>query len=210
MLPPLFIPPVFPGNFPGQEPRHQFFPHPQSGVQDGIPVGAIIIFPGEILQQTQTLTSAMTDLRYMPWMICDGSSLLKTEYPELYRVIGELYGADGSDKFKLPDYQGYFLRGVDLKKSLDKDDRIPPPGPAVNPRGVGSTQMDALQDHTHNLKMTAQSVTLGEGPPLNLEAAPPVPPSSQTGTIYHQGDVRVSETETRAVNIAVNWLIKTK
>lgn len=209
MLPPSFIPPVFPGNFPGQEPRHQFFRHPHPGVHDGVPVGAIIIFPGELLQQTQTLTSAMTDLRYMPWMICDGTSLLKTEYPELFRVIGELYGADGGDKFKLPDYRGYFLRGVDLKKSLDKDDRTPPPGPAVNPQGVGSTQKDALQDHMHTLKMTAQLVTPEEAPPVNFEVAAATP-SAQTGTIYQEGDVRVSETETRAINIAVNWLIKTK
>jgi microcystin-dependent protein len=209
MLPPLFIPPVFPGNFPGQEPRHQFFPHPRPGTHDGVPVGAIIIFPGELLQQTQTLTSAMTDLRYMPWMICDGSSLLKTEYPELYRVIGELYGKEGSDKFKLPDYRGYFLRGVDLTKSLDKDDRTPPPGPAVNPQGVGSTQKDALQDHEHTLNMTPQFVTPEETPPVNFEVSTTAP-LSQTGTIYQQDGVNVSKFETRAVNIAVNWLIKTK
>ncbi|MBM7045955.1 MULTISPECIES: phage tail protein [Rhizobium] len=209
MLPPSFIPPVFPGNFPGQEPRHQFFPHPRPGVHDGVPIGAIIIFPGELLQQTQTLTSAMTDLRYMPWMICDGSSLLRTEYPELFRVIGDLYGADGNDKFKLPDYRGYFLRGVDLKKSLDKDDRTPPPGTAVNPQGVGSTQKDALQDHKHKLNMTAMSVTPQETPPVNFEVAA-TDPLSHTDTIYPEGDVRVSKTETRAVNIAVNWLIKTK
>lgn len=209
MLPPSFIPPVFPGNFPGQEPRHHFFPHSRPGVHDGVPVGAIIIFPGEILQQTQTLTSAMTDLRYMPWMICDGSSLLKTEYPELYRVIGDLYGPDGDDKFKLPDYRGYFLRGVDLEKSLDKDERHAPPGPAVNSRGVGSTQMDALREHMHSLNMTAQFVTPQENPPVNFEVAA-AKSSTQTGDIYQPDEVRVSKTETRAVNIAVNWLIKTK
>jgi hypothetical protein len=205
----MFTPPVFPGQFPGQEPRHQFFPHPRPGVHDGVPVGAIIIFPGEILQQTQTLTSAMTDLRYMPWMICDGSSLLMTEYPELFRVIGGLYGMDGNDKFKLPDYRGYFLRGVDLKKSLDKDKRTPPPGKAVYSRGIGSTQKDALRDHMHELKMSTLSVPPGNEPPVNLEVHTPTP-SSQTGTIYEQSDVLVSKTETRAVNIAVNWLIKTK
>ncbi|MDO9418452.1 phage tail protein [Pararhizobium sp.] len=209
MLSPMFPSPLFPGPFPGQEPRHRFFPQPHPGVHDGVPVGAIIVFPGEILQQTHTLTTAMTDLRYIPWMICDGSSLLTTEYPELFRVIGGLYGMDGTDKFKLPDYRGYFLRGVDLDQRIDKDERTPPPGKAADPGGVGSTQMDALQDHEHGLLLSATTVPPGTSTAVDL-AIPSATAASQTDMIYKDGKVRISAIETRAVNIAVNWLIKTR
>jgi len=40
------------------------------------------------------------------WLACDGSSLLRTDYPELFTVIGTSYGfADGSH-FNLPDLRG--------------------------------------------------------------------------------------------------------
>ena len=206
MIPPGFPRPVFPAQFAGPEPDHDFFPRPLPGIQHGLPVGAVIAFPGEILQQTGKLTAAITDLRYMPWMICDGSALLISEYPELFRVIGMLYGKQGEDHFLLPDYRGYFLRGVDLGHLRDPDARTAPPGPAADPGGVGSTQMDALQDHQHDLTISPTPVTAGEGP---LKAA--VPASSQTGFVCTtDGSPRVSQKETRAINIAVNWLIKTK
>lgn len=40
------------------------------------------------------------------WLVCDGSSLLRTDYPDLFNVIGTVYGADDSDHFNIPDLQG--------------------------------------------------------------------------------------------------------
>lgn len=153
MFPPLLSPPWLLGHFPTQQPLEQAIQTPLFVAKIDLPVGAIVIFPGQIIQQSGQLSTAMTDLRYMPWMICDGSSLLITEYPALYRVIGDLYGSSGDGRFNLPDYRGYFLRGVDLQKTRDKDERTPPNGPSVNPQGIGSTQEDEMQEHQHLLQM---------------------------------------------------------
>lgn len=40
------------------------------------------------------------------WKFCDGSLLLICSYPELYRVIGSMYGGDGIRTFALPDLRG--------------------------------------------------------------------------------------------------------
>jgi microcystin-dependent protein len=40
------------------------------------------------------------------WKICDGSLLLICNYPDLYRVIGCIYGGDGRTTFALPDMRG--------------------------------------------------------------------------------------------------------
>lgn len=207
MFPPLFSPPWLPGHFPTQQPREQAIQTPLSVAKIDLPVGAIVIFPGQIIQQSCQLSTAMTDLRYMPWMICDGSSLLITEYPALYRVIGDLYGSSGEGRFNLPDYRGYFLRGVDLQKTRDKDERTPPNGASVNPQGIGSTQEDAMQEHQHLLQMQSSAIPSGA-----QSAQPVVSPngSSKTGNIDQMGGVRVSNTETRATNISVNFLIKTQ
>ncbi|WP_350022853.1 phage tail protein [Pseudomonas protegens] len=40
------------------------------------------------------------------WALCDGSQLLIKSNEALYTLIGTLYGGDGSNTFKLPDYRG--------------------------------------------------------------------------------------------------------
>jgi microcystin-dependent protein len=40
------------------------------------------------------------------WLKCDGRSLSRTEYPDLFNVIGTTFGANDSNTFKLPDLRG--------------------------------------------------------------------------------------------------------
>jgi len=40
------------------------------------------------------------------WLVCDGSSLLRSDYPELFSVIGVVYGSVDSSHFNIPDAQG--------------------------------------------------------------------------------------------------------
>jgi microcystin-dependent protein len=54
------------------------------------------------------------------WLYCDGSAVSRTSNPVLFSTIGTLYGGgDGSTTFNLPDYRGYFLRGVDDGAGID-------------------------------------------------------------------------------------------
>jgi microcystin-dependent protein len=46
---------------------------------------------------------------YKGWLICDGRSLKREEYYELFRVIGTTYGAVSSLTFNLPDCRGRVL-----------------------------------------------------------------------------------------------------
>lgn len=47
------------------------------------------------------------------WMLCDGSELLRAQYPELFSVIGTTYGSSGPLYFNLPDFRGRTLVGID-------------------------------------------------------------------------------------------------
>lgn len=40
------------------------------------------------------------------WLVCDGSSLLRTDYPDLFAIIGTSYGSVDSTHFSLPDLRG--------------------------------------------------------------------------------------------------------
>lgn len=40
------------------------------------------------------------------WLVCDGSEISRTDYSDLFGVIGELYGVgDGTTTFNLPDFE---------------------------------------------------------------------------------------------------------
>lgn len=43
---------------------------------------------------------------------CDGSSVAKADYPELYAVIGDTFGAGTDTTFQLPDLRAKFIRGA--------------------------------------------------------------------------------------------------
>lgn len=47
------------------------------------------------------------------WLICDGSSVLKTDYPLLWDVLGDFWGAPTETTFVIPDYRNRSPMGYD-------------------------------------------------------------------------------------------------
>lgn len=63
-----------------------------------IPAGSVAPFSGSVIPDG--------------WLLCDGSAISRTLYPNLFSALGTTHGqGDGSTTFNLPDYQGMFLRG---------------------------------------------------------------------------------------------------
>lgn len=49
------------------------------------------------------------------WLLCDGSEISKTTYPNLYEAIGDLWGTpSSSSNFKLPNLAGRVPVGINL------------------------------------------------------------------------------------------------
>lgn len=60
------------------------------------------------------------------YLICDGSEVLKTNYPELYGVIGNSFGTvTDSTKFKLPDLRNRFIQGANSNTGEIKEAGLP-------------------------------------------------------------------------------------
>lgn len=138
------------------------------------------------------------------WMLCDGRYLSSTAYPELYAVIGTMYGSrtSGDDhEFAIPDFRGLFLRGYDAGAGLDPDagNRTAPTGDHVD-NVVGSLQCDALQSHTHQYEIAKPAGQSADG------NAASIAPTS-TATSDPDEPARISS-ETRPRNAAVNFVIK--
>jgi microcystin-dependent protein len=64
-----------------------------------VPVGTIAMFAGSAVPGK--------------WLTCDNSAVLRTDYPELFAVIGTTYGAgNGTTTFNLPDLRDRIPMGV--------------------------------------------------------------------------------------------------
>ena len=108
------------------------------------------------------------------WLLCDGSSLLRTDYPDLFTVIGTVYGAADGTHFNLPDLRG---RAPIAAGS----------GPGLTPRSLG----DSLGEETHVLSVgelashvhtTGNSAILGTSAPPPFDALGPNPLTAVTGS----------------------------
>ncbi len=118
---------------------------------------------------------------------CDGASLAKSAYAELFGVIGTTFGDDG-DNFKLPDTRGYFMRHLG---GVDPDTRT-----------IGDTQEHAYGTHSHDSYNSESGGSLSGNTRLFLTAQ------------GYAGDTAFGYTresgglETRPVNMSYIRLIK--
>lgn len=89
------------------------------------PVGSVIAYPVDSVPDH--------------CMECNGAVVSRAAYPELFAVLGTVYGdGDGSSTFKLPDFRDRFLRGAD----------------GTNGAVIGAAQGDAIRNITgyiHNV-----------------------------------------------------------
>lgn len=83
------------------------------------------------------------------WLICDGGLLSINLFPELYSVIGTVFGGNGENNFALPDLRGRFIRGWNADGGNDPE------------RTFGSTQEDTMQEHNHYFDPTVLSISNG-------------------------------------------------
>ena len=157
-----------------------------------VPVGSVLTFAG---------SAAPTG-----FLECDGASLLRTEYPDLFNAIGTAFGAADATHFNLPDLRGQFVRGWDHGAGADPDaaSRVESAAGGATGDAVGSKQADEFKSHHHTQK-PAPSVAAGaywtDGNGSNYGGAwyglDPQGPTSNSGG-----------NETRPTNVNLMYIIK--
>lgn len=66
---------------------------------DEVPIGAIIMWPSDTPPEG--------------WLLCDGKTYDRAQYPELFAVVGGAFGALDNRTFTVPDMRGRFPLGQD-------------------------------------------------------------------------------------------------
>jgi microcystin-dependent protein len=171
------------------------------------PIGAVIPFAGV---DTVGITQS--------WLPCNGEPLSpKGEFKALFSAIGFAHGQIGTEQFILPDYQGYFLRGVSGASERDPDagERAAP-----FPQGKPGEQGNAGNE-VGSRQWWATAAPTG---PTMLKTSFPNMPTEESGkriggsswAIYHYNSETTTvdltadggDTETRPKNMAVDWYIR--
>ena len=82
------------------------------------------------------------------FLLCNGASLSRTEYPELFAAIGDRWGSDSSSTFKLPDAHHRVFEGTTVLSEVGQ--YIEAGLPNILGAGVGlATNNDSEYDYSH-------------------------------------------------------------
>lgn len=190
------------------------FPQPQM-IPVGVPIGAVIPYAGPIDEGDATQTPALRQvLAAQGWLVCDGSLVPISQFPVLAALLGDAYGNQENGQFRLPDYRGVFLRGVNGTREPPNDpDAAHRSGSGPNGQGntgnqVGSIQTAQFQEHEH--QYTAGTVKghfqPGEGP--GVVATLQATTTSVVCKTRQASSTTCFGAETRPLNIYVYFLIK--
>ena len=90
------------------------------------------------------------------WLRCDGRSLLRSQYQELYGLIGTSFGSNSSDHFNIPDMRGRVLGAIG--NTGNEDDVTHVLGHSI---GIENVTLSASQMPSHSHTGTSDSSSTG-------------------------------------------------
>ena len=87
------------------------------------------------------------------WLICNGATVSRTTYANLYIAIGDTWGAgDGSSTFHLPDLQDRFVRSSGVNNNVGdtaSDSTAKPSGLVITTTSDGQHRHDIERSYSH-------------------------------------------------------------
>lgn len=121
------------------------------------------------------------------WHPCDGTILQVAQYRELFSLIGDKYGGDGTTTFALPDLRGRALLGQGSYIEA------PPPLAIYYPRGQAagaeSVALTSAQVPAHQHGMCAVTDAASVTSPVGALPAAVASPNVYAGTQNLQGNM---------------------
>lgn len=150
-----------------------------------------------------SITAYMGDTAPDRYLECDGSSLNRVTYADLFAVIGVKFGSVDGSSFNLPDLRGEFLRGYDNSAGTDPDaatrtDR----GDGTTGDAIGTKQASDNKTHTHDVSGNNFIVTGAGTGYTNIGTG---------GTLVYYSAATLASgnaNEARPTNISVMWIIR--
>jgi microcystin-dependent protein len=153
--------------------------------------------PGAVLPFAYNVTTGSVPAG---WLLCDGAVYTTSTYPSLGALLGNTYGGS-TGTFAVPNLSGLFIRGSGTQTIG---------GVSYASDSIGTVQADAFQGHKHSYgNLGGSSNQAGSTGPSTWYTN--TNPNSTTGPITDgvHGEPRSNSNETRPVNLAMVYCIKT-
>lgn len=133
------------------------------------------------------------------WLECNGSSISRITYADLFAVIGTMYGSVDVNSFNIPDWRGTFPRGWAHGSANDPDRATRTNrGDGVVGDFLGTKQAHMYGSHQH-------SITQAVGYAWYVG----YPPPGNTGSTYGAYNTSLAGgNETRPINMNTMFIIK--
>lgn len=140
------------------------------------------------------------------WMICNGASLLRTDYAELFAIIGTAFGSADSTHFNIPDLRGEFLRGAGTNSHSGQGNG----GSVGTHQDSTAIQNQIAEQNTHRLV-----IGFGAGNINMIKNSEGSTKEGLTGNAYMTNNQEITSIYTpfvgvRPTNTSVNYIIKAK
>jgi len=87
------------------------------------------------------------------FLLCNGQSVSRTTYANLFSYIGTTYGSVDGNSFNVPDFTACFLRMASSARTVN--------GVVYTPEAVGTIQQDSLEAHVHSSGLSGNYLRSG-------------------------------------------------
>ena len=170
----------------------------------------------DLLQPVGDIKASVLAENHGNWLICNGQAISRTEYSELYALIGTRFGAgNGVTTFNVPDYRGKFLRGLGGNSAADIYTTQAEGVPAIPSH---YHYMAANENGRSNLvSLTASNYLTVEGGAsataavaYRLNGTTNAPTLGKTSSVAPTSSVYGSSSHVTPINQAINYFIKAK
>lgn len=115
----------------------------EGGIGDTLPIGAVIEYP-------------VSDNEPNNWLLCDGREVSRSEYDELFEVLGTTWGeGDGSTTFNLPDRQGLVAIGAGTHTDSNGEEKVFVLGQEYGEYSHKLTS-EEMPSHSHHIRLVGE------------------------------------------------------
>lgn len=176
----------------------------------------------QLLVPTGSMTATACATAPSGWLLCDGTSYLRTDLPDLFTAIGTNYGSVDGTHFNVPDLRGRVPVGVDgAANRLDANDALADAG------GEEKHQLATADLPAHAHAVTDPGHGHQTGPNSNYWPPNNMPGSTVTGIGVGTANAGLTAVSNNTTGISiqntggggahnnmqpyqiVNWIIKT-
>jgi microcystin-dependent protein len=87
---------------------------------------------------------------HLGWLVCDGRLLDRVDFRALFEIVGTAFGSTNSANFRLPDFRGRVLGGVNLSSNRNNSFSARSLGSAVGAE-THTLTIDEMPAHNHGV-----------------------------------------------------------